>query len=90
MYKGQQQWRRNVLKNRQGRIVNELLIDEGYRALLNRDLGYVLSSQIHGSGRWLDQSGHDSHQCGLTRCSWTNQQVDPAIEGRREVVNDVF
>jgi len=49
-----------------------------------------LSSKIHGSGGWLDQSSHDSHQSGLTRCSWTNQQVNSAIEGRREVVNDVF
>ncbi len=62
---GDAQRRGDIFKDRQIRIVDELLVDHGHIAFLHRHPGDVAAIDVDRAGGRLIESGHEAHQRGL-------------------------
>src|SRR5690606_27468829 len=84
------QRRGNVFIDRQGRVVDELLVDHRDVALLNRNAGDILSVKKDLAGGRLVETSHQSHQRRLARKRRAKQHVERAMTKRQGYVANVF
>ena len=68
--------RGDVLIDRHRRIVDELLVDHGDRAILHAHAGHVFSVKGDGAGRRLVEAGHQPHQRRLAGQRRAEQHVE--------------
>ena len=85
---GLTQRRGDVLEHRQGRVIDELLVDHRHVALAHRDIGHIGAIHQYASAARLIQAGHQAHQAGLARQRAPQQHIEGArFEAQADIVD---
>ena len=74
----QLQGRGDVVEDRHGGVIDELLVDHGHIALAHRHAHHVDAVHPHAAGGRRVQPGHDAHEAGFTGPRGAQQNRDRA------------